>query len=99
MVNASPLLVAAFVSLAFAVAVAFVLGVHRSAVSTDHPHPRKLAGIAAAGAAFWMAITGGLAAAGVLSFSSRPPTMVVLLLVGFAIAIWLGTSPLGGRLA
>ena len=99
MVNASPLLISAFVSLAFVVVVAFVLGVYRSAVATAHPDPRKLTAVVAAGAAIWVAFTGGLAAAGVLSFSSRPPTMVVLLLAAFAFAIWLGTSRLGGRLA
>jgi len=99
MVNASPLLVAAFVSLAFAVAFAFLIAVYRAAVATVHPDPRGLTARVAAGTAVWIALTGALAAAGMLSFSSRPPTMLVLLPAIFAIAIWLGTSRLGGRLA
>jgi hypothetical protein len=47
----------------------------------------------------WVVLTGVLAARGLLSFESRPPTMIALLLAMFALVGLVGRSPLGLRLA
>ena len=99
MVNASPLLFWAFVALTLAVAGGFVVAVHRSAIATSHPDPRRLTTITALVTALWLALTAGLAASGLLSFSTRPPTMLFLVPVIFALAIGIATSRLGQRLA
>ena len=99
MVNASPLLFWAFVGLALVVAGGFVVAVHRSAVATSHPDPRRLTTITALLTTLWLAASAGLAASGLVSFSSRPPTMVFLVPVIVALAIWIGVSRLGERLA
>ena len=99
MVNASPVLVWAFVALALAVAGGFVVAVHRSAVATSHPDPRRLTTIVALFTALWLALTAGLAAGGLLSFSARPPTMIFLVPVILAVAIGIATSRLGQRSA
>ena len=105
MVNASPVLVWSFVALALLVAAAFVAGVYRataSSSSTDRGAPASPARpvlIAAAGTAAWLGITFALAASGLLSFSTRPPTALVLVVVTVALAVVLATSRLGRRLA
>jgi hypothetical protein len=99
MVNASPVLVWSFVGLALLVAAGFVVAVHRAAVSTAHPDPRRLAIAAAVATAAWLALTAGLAAGGVMSFTSRPPTMLILVPVIVALGIGLAASSLGRRLA
>jgi hypothetical protein len=105
MVNASPVLVWSFVALALVVASAFVAGVYRAATSpspTEHGRPANSARsalLAAVSTAVWLAITFALAAAGLLSFSTRPPTALVLIVVTIVLAVALGTSQLGRRLA
>jgi hypothetical protein len=99
MVNASPVLVWSFIGLALLVAGGFVAAVRRAAIATDYPDPRRLTITAAGATALWLALTAGLAAAGVLSFTSRPPTMLVLVPVIFALATWIATSRVGARLA
>lgn len=48
----------------------------------------------------WMALMGGLAAGGVLArYDRTPPPMAVIIPLIFVLAILLGTSRLGGRLA
>ena len=101
MVNASPPLVSSFVGLALLLAAAFVFAVHR--VTAQPPgsiggamRPTALAALAAAA---WLAVTYGLAASGFLSFSTRPPTMLVIVGGVVAISIAVGTSELGRRLA
>src|SRR5215211_4818775 len=101
MVNASPPLVSSFVGLALLLAAAFVFAVHR--VTAQPPgstggvmRPTALAALAAAA---WLAVTYGLAASGFLSFSTRPPTMLVIVGGVVAISIAVGTSQLGRRLA
>src|SRR5215211_395258 len=100
MVNASPPLVSSFVGLALLLAAAFVFAVHRVTAQ-----PRGSTGgamrptaLAALAAAAWLAVTYGLAASGFLRFSTRPPTMLVIV-AGVAISIAVGTSQLGRRLA
>ena len=105
MVNASPLLVWSFVALALLVAAAFVAAVYRATSSSSSTEPGKPASatrpalIAAAGTTAWLAITFALAASGRLSFSTRPPTALLLVVVTLALAVALGTSQLGRRLA
>jgi len=101
MVNASPLLLWSFVALAFALAVTFVAAIYVSATATPRRSPRAArdAGSAAVGAAGWLALTFAAAQSGRLSFSTRPPTMLFLLIATAVVAIALGTSRLGRRLA
>ena len=99
MVNASTVLVWSFVGLALLVAAGFVVAVHRAAVATAHPDPRRLTTTTGVATAAWLALTAGLAASGVMSFTSRPPTMLVLVPVIFALGIGLAASSLGRRLA
>lgn len=101
MVNASPLLLYSFIALAAIVAGAFVVAVSRSTLETlgVPTLARRAALIAAAGTGVWLAATAALAARGALSFASRPPTMIVLLVAIFVIAIAVATSRTGERLA
>ena len=92
MVNASPGLVWSFAGLALVIAAAFVFAVHRVGTARQ----TSIAGIATLA---WMAATFSLAAGGLLSFSSRPPTMVLLVAVILAVAFALGSSRIGLRLA
>ena len=80
-----------FVALAVAIAAGFVAGVGRVA-------GRRAAVRASLGAAGWMAITAGAAAAGLLRFAS-PPTMPFVALLTVAIAIAVARSHTGERLA
>lgn len=97
MVNASPVLVWSFVTLTLLVAAAFVVGVYRSAAYPQRA--RRDVSLATVGTALWMGGTYALAASGRLSFTSRPPTMLVLVALTIALAISLGLSKLGARLA
>jgi len=81
-----------FVVLAVALAAAFVAAVGRVA-------GRRRALLAACGAAAWLGAAGVAAAAGRLSFETRPPTMPLLVLAAWVVALWLGLGPLGRRLA
>lgn len=56
-------------------------------------------GAALAGSLAWVALTGALAMGGKLSFETRPPTMIVALLVMFVLVALVGRSALGLRLA
>ena len=99
MVNASPGLIWSFFSLAIAIAAAFVVAVHASAGHTTRSSARRDTMLAALATATWLAVTLALAASGRLSFTSRPPTAGVLIVVGVGLAIAVGTSRLGARLA
>ena len=101
MVNASPLLFWSFVALAFALAAAFVAAIYvtASATPTSSPRAARDAAIAALGAAGWLGLTYAAAQSGRLSFSTRPPTMVFLLVATAVVAIAIGASRLGRRLA
>lgn len=99
MVNASSALVWAFVGLALVVAGGFVAAVHRTAVSTSHVDPRRLTIATALATIAWLALTAGLAASGVLSFTSRPPTMLILVPIIIAVGIGVAVSNVGRRLA
>jgi hypothetical protein len=101
MVNASPELVWSFVALAILVAAAFVALVHRAAVNArlDSSRARRDALIAALAIVAWMTLTFALAASGRLSFTSRPPTMGILIALGLVLAFVIGASRFGLRLA
>jgi hypothetical protein len=101
MVNASAPLVWSFVALAVVVAGAFVAAVYYSGVRTglSSQRARRDAALVAVGALAWFIGTIALAASGRLSFTSRPPTAGILIAVSLALAIAIGTSRLGLRLA
>jgi hypothetical protein len=101
MVNASPLLLWSFVALALVLATTFVAGIYVSASAspTSSPHAARNAAIAALGAAGWLGLTFAAAQSGRLSFSTRPPTMAFLLVATAVVAIAIGASRLGRRLA
>jgi hypothetical protein len=95
------MLAAAFVALALVVAGGFVAGVWGAWRAADDTRARagRAALVAGAVTASWLALTAGAAAAGVLSFTTTPPTMMLLLAVMLALAIGLGVSRVGARLA
>ena len=71
----------------------------RAAVSTSHLDPRRLTIATALAAIVWLALTAGLAASGVLSFTSRPPTMLILVAIIIAVGVGVAASNVGRRLA
>jgi hypothetical protein len=100
MVKGSAFLTASFVALPLLLAAAFVAGVYLSAVrrGLDRERAVRSAGRAAAGVAAWLLLTGGLAAAGRLTFGV-PPTFMVLVVVMMVLTLRLGFSRVGERLA
>ncbi len=101
MVNASPLLLWSFVALAVGLAATVVAAVYASASATPTTSPRAVrdAAIAALGAVGWLGLTYAAAQSGRLSFSTRPPTMLFLLVSTAVVAVAIGASRLGRRLA
>jgi len=92
---ASPLTRNGIPGLAALVALAFVVAVW-------HVYGRSLrAGLLAlVGVSSWMSLTGGLAASGVLArFDAWPPPFAALLVSLWAVALGVGLSPVGRRLA
>jgi hypothetical protein len=101
MVNASPVLQWSFVALVLVVAATFVAGVYWStrSIERDAARATRHAVFATIGVVVWLGATFALAATGRLSFSSRPPTMTIFVVGLIALAIYLGTSRFGARLA
>ena len=101
MVNASPLLVRSFVALAVMVASAFVVAVYTCGVRIgfSSQHARRDAALAALATVAWIAVTFGVAASGRLSFTSAPPTAGIVIVLSLSLAVAVGTSRLGLRLA
>jgi hypothetical protein len=101
MVKGSAFLNAFFIALPLLLAAAFVVAVRVSSqrAGLNAGRVRRSTLLAAAGVGGWMAITGGAAATGRLRFDTVPPTMMLVLLAMFALAIGIGVSRLGGRLA
>jgi hypothetical protein len=101
MVKESAFLFVSFVGLSLLVALLFPLAVHaagvRSGLTRGVASRRAL--LAAAGTAAWMAATGAAAARGLLRFDTAPPTFMLLVAAIFAVALGVGFSPLGRRLA
>src|SRR3954467_1073285 len=92
MVKASAFLTMAFAALAVLVAAALPLLLRRAG---DPQRATRAAVITAA----WMAATFAAAASGRLSFTTTPPTMGVVIVLSLAVALRLGLSGTGGRLA
>jgi len=88
-----------FVALAIALGTLFVVAVFVSARRTgvDSASATRQALVAAALTAAWLAVTAIAASRGVLRWS--PPTIGAVLVATFAIAIGVGLSPLGRRIA
>jgi hypothetical protein len=99
MVNASPLLLWSFVALAVVVAGAFVAGVYRSSPAAQSSRAIRDTSLAAVATVAWLALMLALGASGRLSFTSRPPTMLFVVAATVGLAIVIGTSRLGLRLA
>jgi len=98
--SGSPLLRWSFVLLALLIAASFAAGVRWAALRSHlgSAVANRHALLAAFGAAAWLALTAIAAASGTLQFEP-PPTMVVALVLTFAVGIGLSTSALGRRLA
>ncbi|HEX8361543.1 MAG TPA: hypothetical protein VF613_15620 [Longimicrobium sp.] len=97
MAAASPFLVWSFAVLGVLVGSAFPLGVYWAGRRLGEG--RSMAVAAAAATALWMALTAGAAASGALTFDGAPPTMVLLIVSILVIALGIGSSRVGGRLA
>jgi hypothetical protein len=101
MVKASPFLVWSFALLGVLVASAFPLGLYAASRRLG-PHTagaRRAAVVAGLGAAAWLGITLAAAAGGALNFTGTPPTMALMLAGMLALALGLGLSRVGERLA
>lgn len=101
MVKASPFLVWSFAALGVLVASAFPLGLYFAVRRTGRhaAEARRAAVVAGLGAALWLGLTLAAAAGGTLTFTGRPPTMALLLAGMLALALGLGLSRVGERLA
>lgn len=101
MVKASPFLVWSFAALGVLVASAFPLGLYFAGrrLGLDAAASRRVAVAAGLGAALWLGLTLAAAARGALTFTGRPPTMALMLAGMLALALGLGLSRVGERLA
>lgn len=96
----SPLLRVGFVGLALFLAALFAFAVNRAWTRDGAPRDvvTRSTTLAAAAAFGWLALTAGAAVLGWLHFTN-PPTMPLLIGTGFALAIAIGLSGVGKRLA
>jgi MFS family permease len=94
----SPTLAWSFAALALIVAAAFPVGVYWADRRTGHHGLRRTA-LAAAGTVTWLSLTFALAATGRIGFDGLPPSILPVLLGMFTIALSLGFSRVGQRLA
>ncbi|HET7463017.1 MAG TPA: hypothetical protein VFJ82_17320 [Longimicrobium sp.] len=99
MVKASPELVWGFALLALVVAAAFPLLVYRAARAAGETDAVKRGLRAALVTAVWLALTFAAAASGRLRFDTVPPTMGIVLIVAWAMALRIGLGRTGARLA
>ncbi|HEX9936223.1 MAG TPA: hypothetical protein VGB15_03850 [Longimicrobium sp.] len=99
MVKGSPELAWGFAVLALVVAAAFPVLLFRAARAAGEPDATKRGLSAAVLTALWLAATFAAGASGRLSFSTVPPTMVLALVVMWAVALRVGLGPVGARLA
>lgn len=99
MVKASPELTWGFALLALVVAAAFPVLVFRAARAAGELDARTRGVRAAVMTALWLAITLAAGASGRLRFDTVPPTMGILLIVSWAMALRLGLGRTGARLA
>jgi hypothetical protein len=91
----------AFAVLAVLVAASFPVGLYvaERKLGTDLGRATRAAAVAAVCTALWLALPGLAAANGALGFAGTPPTMALLILAVLGIALGLGLSRVGGRLA
>ncbi|HEU4562216.1 MAG TPA: hypothetical protein VFS20_30585 [Longimicrobium sp.] len=99
MVKGSAELTWGFAALALIVAAAFPVLLYRAARAAGEPDAGKRGLRAAVLTALWLAVTFAAGASGRLSFATMPPTMMLALLVMWAIALRIGLGPVGARLA
>lgn len=101
MSDASALLQGLFAALGIALGAGFVAAIRTAwrRTGADAAQASRAAVVAAVGVAVWMGGTLAAAAAGALRFDGVPPTMVLLIAVNFVVAITVGCSRVGGRLA
>jgi hypothetical protein len=99
MVKASPELTWGFTALALVVAAAFPVLLSRAARAAGGADARMRGVRAAAVTALWLAATLAAAASGRLRFDTVPPTMAVLFIVSWGMALRLGLGGTGARLA
>jgi hypothetical protein len=94
-------LAAGFVSIAVALAVLLVIGVHIASrrLNESSDVGRRWTLLTAAGAAMWLALTWLVAASGLLArFDLRPPPFVLVPLSVLTLAVLMSWSPFGTRL-
>src|SRR5437762_4510717 len=98
--TSSPVLLNLFMALTVLVAAGFPGAIFWSGVRAglDRSRVRRETAMATFLAAAWIALTGCAASAGWLRFT-RPPTMIVLFVATFVVAITFAVSPLGRRVA
>jgi hypothetical protein len=101
MVKASPFLVWSFASLGLLLASAFPLGLYLAGrrLGLTTADARRAALFAGLGAAAWLGVTLAAAANGALHFTGTPPTVALMLAGMVALALGLGLSRVGERLA
>src|SRR5215218_1572553 len=99
MVKASAELTWGFSVLALVVAAAFPVLLFRASRAAGE-RDAGMRGVRAAGlAALWLAVTFAAGASGRLRFDTVPPTMLVAMIVSWAMALRIGLGPTGRRLA
>jgi hypothetical protein len=92
-----PLLALPFAALAIIVQFAFLIGVYIA--YRERPNVAIVFLVSLVGSALWMMGTFLAAAKGLLRFDTRPPTMLLLVVVMFAISFWIGSSRFGKELS
>jgi hypothetical protein len=92
-----PLLALPFAALAIIVQFAFLIGVYFA--YRERPNVAIVFLVSLVGSALWMMGTFLAAAKGLLRFDTRPPTMLLLVVVMFAISFWIGSSRFGKELS
>jgi hypothetical protein len=101
MIIASETLVWLFAALAVTVAAAFPVGIHwaERRLGAAPAAARRAAAVAGVGTALWLGLTGALGAAGALRFDTTPPTAMLAITAMWILAVALGVSRVGERLA
>src|SRR5262245_7620766 len=90
-----------FVALSLLIGVGFIaaVGVGTDRVEGNRPAAARAARFAALGTALWIGLTWLVARAGLLRFTPFPPTMPILMVLIVVLAIGLGRSEAGRRIA
>jgi hypothetical protein len=89
-----------FVALTAVLGTLFILAVYWSSLRTGLARPiaTRRAAIAGGSALAWIVLTGAAASSGLLHFTA-PPTMLLAIVLSVGLAIGLGLSPFGRRIA